>query len=280
MNSRPPEVNVGDSGDAEFDDNELLGELNIGVYARVKQSKGRDDSIVVSRRFDQQKDLKIRNLEFTLDWVFDSDASQEDVYSIVAEQRVMRVLQGYNVCLLCYGQTGSGKTYTMFGPDSVIDDWMHSEREQRGLAPRAISAFFDGLQHLPDEKQFLVTVSYVEVYNDQCNDLLGGRKGLHVREAHDGHVSVDGLTKEVVSTAAEVMETLQRGNSNRYAKAASKQAAASKRRQASGSPRARGTSNRSGPRRLRRQLIARQSSLARPSVPACVSMRACVCMLL
>ena len=193
----------------------MVGDLSIGVYARVKPSNNRADSIVVSRRFEQQKDLQIRNLEFTLDWVFDTDASQEDVYSIVAEQRVMRVLQGYNVCLLAYGQTGSGKTYTMFGPDAVIDDWKHSEQEQHGLAPRAFSAFFDGLQHLPDETQFLVTVSYVEVYNDQCNDLLGGRKALRLREAHDGHVAVDGLSKEVVSTAAEVMETLRRGNSNR-----------------------------------------------------------------
>ena len=31
------------------------------------------------------------------------------------QERVARVLEGYNVCILAYGQTGSGKTHTMFG---------------------------------------------------------------------------------------------------------------------------------------------------------------------
>ena len=61
----------------------------------------------------------------------------------------------------------------------------------------------------------MVTCSSVEVYNDQCNDLLGGRKGLRLRETSDGHVSVDGLRREVVTSPGEVMGAVKRGNANR-----------------------------------------------------------------
>lgn len=189
----------------------------IGVYARLRPenqngSGDRDKSITLRRRYEQQRNIQVRNLEFSMDWVFDTDSTQQEVYEIVAEQRVSKVLEGYNVCLLAYGQTGSGKTYSMYGSEG---DWKQAAEETHGLAPRSIANFFGELQTLSDEKQYLVTCSYVEVYNDQCNDLLGGRKGLQLRETRDGHVSVDGLRKEVVGSPEEVLETLNRGNASR-----------------------------------------------------------------
>ena len=147
--------------------------------------------------------------------VFDTDASQEEVYEIVAERRVALVVHGYNVCLLAYGQTGSGKTHTIFGPAGVIDDWERSNETQHGLAPRAIRDFFEGVARAPAESQFIVSLSYCEVYNDSVNDLLSGRKNLSLRETSDQRVKVDGLTSEVVSTPMEVMSALARGNASR-----------------------------------------------------------------
>ena len=190
-------------------------DLTVGVFARVKGGDSRDPSIVVRRRYDVQQDMQVKNLEFSLDWVFDDDAVQEEVYQIVAERRVARILRGYNVCLLAYGQTGSGKTYTMFGPEAVLDDWKGSDPTLHGLAPRAIGALFEGLQARPAESRYVVTCSYVEVHNDACNDLLGGRKGLNLRETGERRVVVEGLTSEVVSSPQQVMEVLHRGNGNR-----------------------------------------------------------------
>ena len=85
----------------------------IGVFARVRPGSEmgvRDPSITVRKRYEVQQDIQVRNLEFSMEWVFDSDATQEEVYEVVAERRVAKMLQGYNVCLLAYGQTGSGKT--------------------------------------------------------------------------------------------------------------------------------------------------------------------------
>lgn len=86
----------------------------VSVYAKIRPSAGPSaEEVVVKRRFDQQKSIQARNLEFSLDWVWDKDATQEEVYALVGSARVARVMEGCNVCLIAYGQTGSGKTYTM-----------------------------------------------------------------------------------------------------------------------------------------------------------------------
>lgn len=108
--------------------------------------------------------------------------------------------------------TGSGKTYTMFGPEEVIRDWSGSDVTLHGLAPRAIADIFASLRSAPKASQFVVMASYVEVYNDQCNDLLGGRKGLVLRETAQRRVVVEGLVREVVTSETEVMDCLRRGN--------------------------------------------------------------------
>ena len=125
-----------------------------------------------------------------------------------------RVLEGYNVCILAYGQTGSGKTHTMFGPDEVLSDWGNPQHAAlHGVAPRAIQALFDRVT-VGKDSGTRVTCSYVEVYNDSVNDLLGARKGLPLREAAQG-VVVDGLAVEEVSSLRQTMAAVGRGNALR-----------------------------------------------------------------
>ena len=81
----------------------------------------------------------MRNLEFVLDWCWDQDATQEEVYNRGLRERVAWVLDGFNTTILMYGQTGSGKTHTMFGPDDVLDinTFATSDRSLHGVMPRA-----------------------------------------------------------------------------------------------------------------------------------------------
>lgn len=55
---------------------------------------------------------------FDVDRVFGPDASQEDIWTHVANC-VEKVLDGYNCTIFAHGQTGTGKTYTMLGPDVI-----------------------------------------------------------------------------------------------------------------------------------------------------------------
>ena len=97
---------------------------SIGVFGRIRPELGNRlktastadaeaEGISVLGQNEPQQVL-VRNLEFSLDWVFDRDASQEEVFDVVAKERVARVTSCFNVSIVAYGQTGSGKTYTMF----------------------------------------------------------------------------------------------------------------------------------------------------------------------
>ena len=52
---------------------------------------------------------------FTFDYVYDQNSTQDEVYEHSGKPAVLSVLEGYNATLLAYGQSGTGKTFTMVG---------------------------------------------------------------------------------------------------------------------------------------------------------------------
>lgn len=79
------------------------------------------------------------------------------------------VLNGYNGTILAYGQTSSGKTHTMLGEDI-------ENLEQRGIIPRMVAGFFDQISKQPEDIEFAMKVSFVEIYNEKIRDLLDPKK--------------------------------------------------------------------------------------------------------
>ena len=53
---------------------------------------------------------------YNFDYLFDQQATQQEVYSACMPTLVEMVLKGVNATVFAYGITGSGKTYTMMGP--------------------------------------------------------------------------------------------------------------------------------------------------------------------
>jgi hypothetical protein len=74
--------------------------------------------------------------------------------------------QGFNAAVFMYGQTGSGKTHSLFGPAKFFS----SSAENWGLCPKSIEKI---LSEKASDTQ--VTVSAVEIYLDECFDLLNGK---------------------------------------------------------------------------------------------------------
>ncbi len=186
-----------------------MASTSIGVYARLRP---------VARRTDEGCSVDpggcsilIRNLEFQLDRIFDEQASQEEVYEVVGRDRVAQVTKGFNVCLVAYGQTGSGKTHTMFGPEEVLANWRGAAADQHGIALRAMSELFEAASDA-----YTITCSYVEVYNDTCNDLLAPqKKTLPLRESPSGAPYVAGVTEEAVANVDYALSALSRGTARR-----------------------------------------------------------------
>ncbi|NWX17648.1 KIF17 protein, partial [Aegotheles bennettii] len=74
------------------------------------------------------------------------------------------VTEGYNGTIFAYGQTGSGKSFIMQG---IMDP-----STQKGVIPRAFEHIFESVQRAENAK-FLVRASYLEIYNEDIQDLLG-----------------------------------------------------------------------------------------------------------
>lgn len=95
--------------------------------------------------------------------------TQKKIYDISVVPVVDSVLNGYNGTILAYGQTSSGKTHTMLGEDI-------ENIEQRGIIPRMVSGFFEQIASQPEDIEFAMKVSFVEIYNEKIRDLLDPKK--------------------------------------------------------------------------------------------------------
>lgn len=99
--------------------------------------------------------------KFTFDNVM-YDTSQDDVFRTV-QPMLEDALNDCHGTIMAYGQTGSGKTFTMTGT-----------KKHPGIVPRALAYAFAR----PGIK--LVTMKYVEIYNDRPFDLLNKNKELKI----------------------------------------------------------------------------------------------------
>lgn len=116
---------------------------------------------------------------FRFDRVFDKDATQLDLYKCTAFPIVDKVMRGYNGTIFAYGQTGTGKTYTMMGKENRIED--------KGIVPNAFAHIFGQIAKYNEERSFVVTATYLEIYNEDVRDLLSQKQNvkLEVRERAD-----------------------------------------------------------------------------------------------
>ncbi|XP_023590518.1 centromere-associated protein E [Trichechus manatus latirostris] len=144
---------------------------------------------------------------FNFDRVFHSNETTKNVYEEIAVPIIESAIQGYNGTIFAYGQTASGKTYTMMGSQDYL-----------GVIPRAIHDIFKKIKEFPD-REFLLRVSYMEIYNETITDLLCDTrkmKPLIIREDFNRNVYVSDLTEEVVYTSEMALKWITKGEKNRH----------------------------------------------------------------
>ncbi|CAG9558640.1 unnamed protein product [Danaus chrysippus] len=139
---------------------------------------------------------------FTFDKVYDTTTKTEDVYNDVVKNIVEAATRGFNGTIFAYGQTSSGKTYTMRGTNKVP-----------GIIPLAVLNLFDTIKNIPD-RDFVVRVSYIEIYNESLIDLLNLRNTVRIKKTHSGVKLF--TTEKVTVTPEEVLELMKKGNVNRH----------------------------------------------------------------
>src|SRR5574343_125616 len=145
---------------------------NIIVTVRIKPSKAIDEKKSNSNLQDCWRVYKdphnvISNLRskqnYIFDYVFAEDSNNEHIFRILAQPLIESSLEGINCTIFAYGQTSSGKTYTI-----------RSTPEEPGLIVQSLKFIFDSIKS--DPSSYSIKISYLEVYNEQINDLLDATK--------------------------------------------------------------------------------------------------------
>ena len=115
------------------------------------------------------------------------------VYDSVGAPIVKSTMLGFHGAIFCYGQTSTGKTYTMQGSSS-----------HPGLLPLAVEDVFQHVQQHHD-KQFVLRMSYLEIYNETVNDLLRpSSMNLRIFDDPQMGVLIKGLEETVVVSPEQV----------------------------------------------------------------------------
>jgi centromeric protein E len=105
---------------------------------------------------------------YNFDWVGHPSTMNPGMYKSCALRVVLAAMEGFNGTVFTYGQTGSGKTHSMMG---TVED--------PGVIRSSVITVFSYIDEHPDH-EFLLRVSYIEVYNEEINDLLNFDPGRHI----------------------------------------------------------------------------------------------------
>ncbi|PNP85258.1 hypothetical protein FNYG_01487 [Fusarium nygamai] len=200
---------------------ELKG--NIRVMCRVRPALGNGEGEEAKMLFPDDKtsaeivlagpeeksslgQITRKNYPFEFDRVFVPGTQNQEIFGEIS-QLVQSALDGYNVCIFCYGQTGSGKTHTMSSND--------------GMIPRATHMIYDTITKLKEKSwEYTMEGSFVEVYNEELNDLLtpNERSAKRLEIRHDEarkQTTITNCTSVRLDSPSSVETMLEEAQNNR-----------------------------------------------------------------
>ncbi|KAF1845661.1 kinesin-domain-containing protein [Cucurbitaria berberidis CBS 394.84] len=195
------------------------GKGNVIVSVRVRPDIGAKDS---KQEMEWEVDNKHALIsykgreggDYTYDNVFDTQDNNARVYDSAAKRLVRRVMEGYHGTVFAYGMTGTGKTFSMQGTAT-----------NPGVIPLAITDIFSYIRETP-HREFLLRVSYLEIYNERIHDLLAGpvvgmngqpgpQEEIKLREDSKRGVYATPLKEEIVQSPTQLLRVIARGDNAR-----------------------------------------------------------------
>ncbi|XP_028967799.1 centromere-associated protein E [Galendromus occidentalis] len=178
---------------------------SISVAVRVRPPKDENDveewmvqdQVIYAARPECQQNV------FAFDHILSQEKTNADVYDQVVHSIITSVMAGYHGTVFAYGQTSSGKTHTMMGND-----------QDPGVIKRAIAQIFDNI-HKATDREFLIRISYLEIYNEQIRDLLNTSSSANL-QIKGPDMAVAGLTEQVTTDAEQIFHYMTEGDKNRH----------------------------------------------------------------
>lgn len=195
------------------------GKGNVIVSVRVRPDAGSNDG---KQELEWEVNAKRSSVtykgreggEYIYDNVFDTQDNNSRVYDAAAKRLVRRVMEGYHGTVFAYGMTGTGKTFSMQGTAT-----------SPGVIPLAITDIFSFIRETP-HREFLLRVSYLEIYNEKIHDLLSSnttsingqpalQEEIKLREDSKRGVYATPLKEEIVQSPTQLLRVIARGDNAR-----------------------------------------------------------------
>eukprot|EP01114_Cavostelium_apophysatum_P000654 TRINITY_DN10596_c0_g1_i1.p1 TRINITY_DN10596_c0_g1~~TRINITY_DN10596_c0_g1_i1.p1 ORF type:complete len:777 (+),score=244.02 TRINITY_DN10596_c0_g1_i1:141-2471(+) len=193
----------------------------VKVVVRVRPSLKHEagaQAVIVENNGIILRNLKIQTkeaLKYKFDSCYDDNSLQEAIFQNEINPVLHHVFKGINTTVFSYGVTGAGKTHTMQG--TAADP---------GIIPRAVARVINLIQEKEAEHKqanptattpiCVVTVSYLEIYNEKVYDLLGLKdQDLPIREDEKRNIFIPGLEEVDIKTFEDFEKTYQTGCKNR-----------------------------------------------------------------
>ncbi|KAI4731837.1 kinesin-domain-containing protein [Aureobasidium sp. EXF-10728] len=179
---------------------------NITVSVRVRPDAAADTQPDGEWLVDGRRSLiSYESGEYRYDNVFSPHDQNARVYESAAKRLVRRVMEGYHGTVFAYGMTGTGKTFSMQGTAM-----------SPGVIPLAITDIFSYIRQNP-AREFLLRVSYLEIYNEKIYDLLNpdSNDEIKLREDPRRGVYATPLKEEIVQSPNQLLRVIARGDQQR-----------------------------------------------------------------
>ncbi|OEH75533.1 zinc finger (c2h2 type) domain-containing protein [Cyclospora cayetanensis] len=215
--------------------------LDMGA-PRVSASDGGTSNEEVRQRVPARVWDGYKDVCYEADYVFGPEASNAEVYFHLVKRLVTAAVGGTNATVLAYGQTASGKTHTMFGSPQQGSPGgkgvpQRVPQTDKGIIQLALQDIFQEREQRGEEERFSVSLAMFEVYQEAVTDLLHGTAGrspggpsqaeapsdlrqkrpIALCEKADGTLDMGSLTTRSVSSLAEALDLVKRGQQRRHA---------------------------------------------------------------
>ncbi|KAM9956047.1 hypothetical protein ACTFIW_002259 [Dictyostelium discoideum] len=211
-NNDKNDKNNNNNNNNDKNDKNELNKIKVAIRVRPLNSRelGIDQKILWSISKDTISLSQNPNINFTYDYVFGIDSNTIDVYNAIAKSIVNSSLNGINGTIFAYGQTSSGKTFSMRGTESIP-----------GIIKLSIKDIFKSIEDSILEKDYLLKVSYLEIYNEEIKDLLNptisnNKKKLKIHEDIYKGVVVANLKEEIVISPDQIFALMNFGEERRH----------------------------------------------------------------
>ena len=163
-----------------------------------------ESSLANNNNYKNNKSKENNNNTFYFDYIFSQNISQEEIYTTSISFLINNIFEGFNSTVFTFGETGTGKTYTMLG-----------DSNNKGIIYLSLYDIFNYMNNNNILiNNYYLSISYIEIYNENIIDLLNENNILKIVEKKNETI-LQNLTKIKVSDIKEAIKIIELGNNNR-----------------------------------------------------------------